>query len=283
MRLKRAVLHLALAAVLTVFPANEPAAAEEPSGPIPKVVLASEVEWTKLNPARGDKSPRAGTLWGDRNGRGPTGFLFRPVDGFESPPHIHNVSYRGIVIRGLVHNDDPRADKMWMSSVSFWTQPKGSVHITAAKGADTMAYIEIEEGPYLVHPPEQEFESQEAPINVDASNLVWTDLACSQNSANAAKVAYLWCEPQAAKLNGTLLRLSSRFAGTIVVKSKTFHGVVIQGRLACGVPDTDEVKTLDPGSYFSSDTESAHPLTIVGEQDCIIYIRTRGKYDVNSK
>ncbi len=38
-------------------------------------VLTSEVKWEQLNPARGDKSPKAGTLWGDRNGTGPTGFL----------------------------------------------------------------------------------------------------------------------------------------------------------------------------------------------------------------
>ena len=57
-----------------------------------EVVLTSEVEWTHLNPKRGDKAPRAGTLWGDLNGTGPTGFLLKPTDGFKSPPHIQNVS-----------------------------------------------------------------------------------------------------------------------------------------------------------------------------------------------
>ena len=33
------------------------------------VVLRSEVEWSPLNPARGDASPQAGTLWGDRAGQ----------------------------------------------------------------------------------------------------------------------------------------------------------------------------------------------------------------------
>ncbi|MBT8207053.1 MAG: DUF4437 domain-containing protein, partial [Acidimicrobiia bacterium] len=44
-----------------------------------QVVLASEVEWEPLNPARGDSSPKAGTLWGDRNGTGATGFLVQFV------------------------------------------------------------------------------------------------------------------------------------------------------------------------------------------------------------
>ena len=136
------------------------------------LVLASEVTWEQLNPARGDKSPKAGTLWGDRNGTGPTGFLVQFADGFSSPPHIHNVSYRGMVISGLIHNDDPGAADMWLPTGSFWTQPKGEVHITAAKGTTNVAYIEIEKGPYLVLPPEEAFDSGERPINVDASNIV---------------------------------------------------------------------------------------------------------------
>ena len=78
------------------------------------VLLSSDIEWEKLNPARGDKSPQAGTLWGDRKGKAATGFLAKFVDGFSSPPHIHNVTYRAVVIKGLVHNDDPEAAHMWM-------------------------------------------------------------------------------------------------------------------------------------------------------------------------
>ncbi|NNF05424.1 MAG: DUF4437 domain-containing protein, partial [Candidatus Eisenbacteria bacterium] len=123
-----------------------PAAAE----PTSKVVMASEIEWQQLNPLRGDASPKAATLWGDRNGTEETGFLVKFVDGFESPPHIHNVTYRGVVISGLVHNDDPDAAPMWMPKGSYWTQPAGEVHITAAKGSENIAFIEIEEAPYLV-------------------------------------------------------------------------------------------------------------------------------------
>jgi len=100
-----------------------------------KVVSASEIKWEQLNPARGDKSPQAGTIWGDRKGTVPTGFLVKFVDGFSSPPHIHNVTYRGVVISGLIHNDDQNAEKMWMPKGSFWTQPEGESHITAAKSS----------------------------------------------------------------------------------------------------------------------------------------------------
>ena len=118
-----------------------------------EVRLASELQWEQLNPARGDASPQAADVWGNRKEKlinqavadmlgtsmdetfdPGTGFLVKFVDGFESPPHIHNVSYRGVVISGKVHNDDPDAKEMWMPAGSYWTQPAGEVHITSAKG-----------------------------------------------------------------------------------------------------------------------------------------------------
>ena len=140
----------ALAALVSAAcggPQVEPQPANEPT-----IVSAAEADWQQLNPARGDASPMAATLWGDRNGTQATGFLFHSVDGFESPPHIHNVSYRGLVIGGVIHNDHPDAEETWMPPGSYWTQPRGAVHITAARGDDVLAYIEIDEGPYLVRP-----------------------------------------------------------------------------------------------------------------------------------
>lgn len=87
-----AVLAALFCAVACGTPSATPQTAEEESEASFELVLASEVEWNHLNPARGDKAPQAATLWGDRNGSGPTGFLLRPADGFSSPPHIHNVS-----------------------------------------------------------------------------------------------------------------------------------------------------------------------------------------------
>ena len=61
-----------------------------------------------------------------------------------------------------------------MDADGFILDPaRGAAHITAAKGIETLAYIEIEEGPYLVRPVEQSFESDEKPVNLDASNIVW--------------------------------------------------------------------------------------------------------------
>ena len=245
-----------------------------------EVVLISEVKWEQLNPARGDKSPKAGTLWGDRNSTGPTGFLVNFVDGFSSPPHIHNVSYRGVVISGLIHNDDPDAADMWLPTGSFWTQPKGEVHITAAKGSTNVAYIEIEQGPYLVLPTEEAFDSGERPVNVDASNIVWIDHPGIPASADGPKVAFLWGNPQDDQLNGTLVKLPPGFTGKIGSHGSTFRAVVIKGQPQYQVPGETDVKTLEPGSYFSSKGESVHQVSSEAGEESIIYVRTDSRYDV---
>ena len=290
----RTLLSLALVCVVaaacnSLQVASDSTAPNKPAAePTFKVVLTSEVDWTYLNPDRGDKAPMAGTLWGDRSGTGPTGFLLKPKDGFESPPHIHNVSYRGVVISGFIHNDDPDAADMWMPAGSFWTQPKGEVHITAAKGTDTLAYIEIEEGPYLVLSAEKAFDSGERPVNVDKTNIVWLnasditwiDQLGMPTSANGPKVAFLWGDTKDDQLNGTLVKLPAGFAGEIHSHGSTLRAVVIQGRPQYQVQGETDVKTLEPGSYFSSKGELVHQVSSIGGMESIIYVRTTGKFDV---
>jgi len=244
-----------------------------------KVMSVSEVEWEKLNPARGDKSPQAGTLWGDRKGKVATGFLVKFVDGFSSPPHIHNVTYRGMVINGLVHNDDPKADSMWMPKGSFWTQPAGEPHITSAKGEKNVAYIEIDSGPYLVMPTDEAFDKGERPVNVDASNIVWVNQPEKSTSKKAPKVAYLWGNPQGNDLRGNLSKLPSGYKGKINSNGSIFYAVLIQGQLDYQMPNDTNTKTLAPGSHFSSEGKSSHQISCKAGEDCIIYIRTNGKFD----
>ncbi|MDJ0510022.1 MAG: DUF4437 domain-containing protein [Crocosphaera sp.] len=250
----------------------------------------SEVEWSPLNPARGDRSPQAGTLWGDRTSSGASGFLVKFVDGFSSPPHIHNVTYRGVAISGTIHNNDPNAEKMWLPKGSYWTQPAGDVHITSAKGSDNIAYIEIEEGPYLVLPPEKAFDSGEKSINVDESNIVWLDASNISwidkskisTSEEEPHLAFLWGNPEEVELNGTLLKLQPGFSGKIHSHASTLRAVVIQGQLQYEVLGKTKVKTLEPGSYLGSKGESVHQIACEAEEDCIIYVRAEGKYDVVS-
>ncbi len=241
------------------------------------VIPVSEVKWEKLNPARGDKSPRAGTLWGDRAGTGPSGFLVQFVDGFSSPPHIHNATYRAVVISGLIHNDDPDAASMWMPPGSFWTQPKGEVHITAASGVTNIALVEIDLGPYLVLPVEEAFDSGERPVNVDVSNIVWVGEQGGAPAPGRPEFAYLWGKLEEGHSNGTFLKLPPGFTGSITSDGTYFHAVLVSGELTyLGT----EPRNLDPGSYFGSTGQFVHPLE-VEEGEVVVYVRTNAGYLVN--
>ena len=280
-------LSLALAISISVATSDSIAqkAAAEPTS---KVVLTSEVEWGALNPARGDKGPQAGNLWGDRAGSGASGFLVKFVGGFSSPPHIHNIAYRAVVISGLIYNGDPNAEVWWMPTGSFWTQPAGEAHITAAEGSNNLVYVEIDEGPYLVFPTKKAFDSGERPVNVDASNIVWLDASNATlinqpaipATAKGPKIALLWGNPQDDQLNGTLVKLPAEFTGKIRSRSSTFHAVVIQGRPNHRVQGQTDIRSMEPGSYFSSKEEVAHQVSCETNEDCIIYVRTKGKFEV---
>lgn len=230
-----------------------------------EVVLVSEVEWGALNPARGEAGPRAGTLWGDRAGAGASGFLVEFREGFESPPHIHNVSYRGVVVEGLVHNDVPGAEAMWMPAGSYWTQPRGGVHITSASGAPNVAYIEIEDGPYLVQPVEEAFDSGEAPVNVDAGNLVWLDLA------DGVRIAHLWGSPRAGEWSGALVELADGFAGAL--RGEALRVVVIGGRLELAAGGV----ALEVGSSVGS---SGQAIELAADGASRVYVRVEGELEV---
>ncbi len=221
-----------------------------------KIVSASDLKWTLLNPARGADSPRAATLWGDRQAQVATGFLVKFVDGFSSPPHIHNVSYKGIVISGLVHNDDPRAAQLWMPKSSYWTQPAGEVHITSARGEPNLAFIEIDSGPYLVQPARDAFDNGERPFNIHADNILWQD-------QGKVKIARLW-QDKAGQVTGFMLK----FSGRVRLAAEAAHLVLIAGELKV------RGRNLSPGSAINISRKAKVELACAGEEICILYLKS---------
>ena len=169
-----------------------------------------------------------------------------------------------------------------------WTQPGGEVNITSAKGDNNLAYLEIEEGPYLVPPIEEAFDSDDKSINIDQSNIVWLDASNitwiegveRRASADQPKLAFLWGKPQNEELNGTLVKLPSGLTAKIHSNSSIFRAVVIQGRPQYQEPNETKEITLEPGSYFSSKGESIHQISSETGEESIIYVRTRGKFDI---
>ena len=246
--------------------------------PTNEVILSSEIVWQKLNPARGDLSPQAGTIWGDRNGMVQTGFLAKFVDGFSSPPHIHNVTYRAVVIEGLVHNDDPDAEVMWMKPGSFWTQPAGESHITSANGKEVMALVEIDKGPYLLKPIDQSFDNGERAINIDASNLVWlksdrTNLIAKESRA---ELSFLLESKGEMGFKSLFIKLPSKCESLIEANGSVFHSVIVKGELDYRMPENKDLKVLDPGSYFGSSDNSIHTIANNSDLEVILYVRTNG-------
>lgn len=243
------------------------------------VMPAEDVNWGYLNPLRGDKSPGAADLWGDRTKNMPTGMLVRFNKGFSSPPHIHNISYRGIVIKGLMHNDDPTAESLWLPQGSYWTQPAGQNHITAANGEENLIYLEIDSGPYLVQPSKEHFDNGDAPINQHMTNYVWLDKKVfTQIEQEGVKATFLWGSPDKGVLGGTLLSLPKAFKGNIAVDAEEFKVVVIKGNIEYESQELNESMVLNPGSFVDSSGRFIHQLST--HTDTLIYIRTNGEFEI---
>lgn len=274
---------LSILAVAAVFAINKITAQTPTTDDIKsvnEVVTAENVEWGWLNPLRGDKSPAAGKLWGDRTKNEPAGFLVKFKKGFSSPPHIHNITYRGVVIKGLLHNDDENAEKQWLPAGSYWQQPAGEAHITAADGEENLAFLDIQEGPYLVKPTSEAFDNGERPVNVDKTNLVWlnaNDIQWVSEKSNV-ETAFLWGSHEKSQLRAALLKLPAGFNGKIKNLSPNFRAVVISGEVTHQFSKKNAKNDLQPGSYFGAEKNATSIISTTKET--ILYIRSNGDYEV---
>ncbi|MDO6853063.1 DUF4437 domain-containing protein [Cellulophaga lytica] len=276
--MKKTIL-LALAIATTAYTSAQ-TPTTDPAKSTNEVVTADNVEWGWLNPLRGDKSPAAGKLWGDRTKNEPAGFLVKFKKGFSSPPHIHNITYRGVVIQGLLHNDDEKAEKQWLPAGSYWQQPAGEAHITAADGQENLAFLDIQEGPYLVQPTSEAFDNGERPINVDKTNMVWLnakDIKWVKEKSNV-QTAFLWGSHEENQLRATLLKLPADFSGSIKNLSPNFRAVVISGGITHQFSKKDAKNELQPGSYFGAKKGATSKIST--EKETVIYIRSNGNFEV---
>lgn len=270
---------LALALATTAYTSAQTPTTDSAKS-VNEVVTADNVEWGWLNPLRGDKSPAAGKLWGDRTKNEPAGFLVKFNKGFSSPTHIHNITYRGVVIQGLLHNDDEKAEKQWLPAGSYWQQPAGEAHITAADGQENLAFLDIQEGPYLVQPTEEAFDNGERPINVDKTNMVWlnaNDIEWISEKSNV-ETAFLWGSHEKNQLRASLIKLPAGFSGSIKNLSPNFRAVVISGGITHQFSKKDAKNELQPGTYFGAKKGATSKIST--EKETVIYIRSNGNFEV---
>ena len=251
------------------------------------VITPDQVSYQPLNPARGDASPKAGVLWGDIREDIPSGVLLQFAEGFASPPHIHNITYRAIVINGEVHNDDPGAANMWMGPGTFWTQPAGEVHITSAKpGLGATAFLEILEGPYLVQPGDQAFDNGEQPLNLAKSNLVWMGpddfewITSDPTSESSPSAALLWGDLSQGSLSASLVKVPSESKFSIKTQGGDLKAVIVQGKLTHSVAGVADITNIGAGGFFGSKAGIYHALNCTSTEECLIYVRTQGRFTV---
>ena len=239
-----------------------------------ELVKSSEINWGYLNPLRGDKSPGAANLWGDRTVNVATGMLVRFNKGFSSPPHIHNISYRGVVIHGQMHNDDPTAALTWMPKGSFWTQPAGENHITAANGDTNLIYLEIDKGPYLVKPAKQAFNNGETALNLSVSNMVWE----KGINLQGVEETLLWGSTEASELGGKMFKLPAGIKVNLNNSGKEFRAVLISGSANYTNTELNTPEQIDVGSYFGSKVPFNHSMETL--QESLLYIRSDNRFTV---
>ena len=155
---------------------------------------------------------------------------------------------------------------MWMPAGSWWTQPAGEVHITAAL-TESIGYVEIASGPYLVKPSGEAFDNGERPVNMEASNIVWLDAsdtnwiegtATKDRGANP-KLTFLWGQPDGKKPVGTMLKLPAGFRGLLSTRSPSLRVVIVRGKLNLHVDGEKSAKLLPAGSYFGTNGPSKTP------------------------
>ncbi|WP_147678690.1 DUF4437 domain-containing protein [Algibacter pacificus] len=249
----KTIILVALAALISINSVGQ-APTTDYRTTINEVVTSQDIDWGWLNPLRGDKSPAAGQLWGDRTKNEPAGFLVKFKKGFSSPPHIHNITYRGVVIKGLLHNDDEKAEKQWLTPGSYWQQPAGEAHVTAANAEDNLAFLDIQEGPYLVKPTSNAFDNGEQPVNINKTNLVWLNAADIKwvDKKSHIQTAFLWGNHEKNQLRATLLKLPAGFNGYIKNLSPNFRAVIISGGLTHQFSKKEDKNKLTPGSYFGA-------------------------------
>ncbi|MEP3889468.1 MAG: DUF4437 domain-containing protein [Hellea sp.] len=248
------------------------------------VTPADQVSYQPLNPSRGDASPQAGVLWGDITKNVPSGMLLKFAEGFSSPPHIHNITYRAVVIDGEIHNDDPDAANMWMGPGTFWTQPAGEIHITSARpGIGGTGFLEILGGPYLVQPGDKAFDNGERPLNLVSSNMVWMSAKemnwiKADNAPQGAEATLLWGDVSGSGLSGSMIKLPQGYKADLSTKGGDLKAIVIQGDVLHSVESVTEKSELRSGGYFASAEGVSHSLKCDIKSECIIYVRTEGSF-----
>lgn len=77
-----------------------------------------------------------------------------------------------------------------------------------------------------------------------------------------------------------MIKLPTGFKGKVRSFGSDFRAVVIEGQPEYIAFRGKETKNLEPGSYFGSSGKTEHKVFCQAGEECILYVRAEGKFDV---
>ncbi|PWJ59169.1 uncharacterized protein DUF4437 [Dyadobacter jejuensis] len=127
----------------------------------------------------------------------------------------------------------------------------------------------------MVKPINEAFDDGQRPINIHASNVVWLDYKNTSwvSSKSKAEISFLLNDHEYKSL---FVKLPKGYIGTFETNGSILHSVVIQGQLSYDMPQGQETKVLDAGSYFGSTENATHKVKNISNGATMLYIRTNG-------
>ncbi len=111
-----------------------------------------------------------------------------------------------------------------------------------------------------------------------SSHIAWIDQTDLKASSKTPQIEVLWGTLQDDLPSGTLIKLPPNFSRKMLNNKTKFRAVLIQGRIKLMLSEETNIKTLEPGSYFSS-KGSVYQVSCDSGEDCILYLRSEGIFD----
>jgi len=110
-----------------------------------------------------------------------------------------------------------------------------------------------------------------------ASDIPWADVP---NTGGTVKLARVWGEKETPEPSGFFLKFAAGFPGFPHIHTESYEGLVIQGRPKHWEIGEKNVPVTPAGSSFWQTGGAAHDDSCETGDDCVMYFRIHGKFDV---
>ncbi|WP_409432587.1 DUF4437 domain-containing protein [Litorimonas sp. RW-G-Af-16] len=98
------------------------------------------------------------------------------------------------------------------------------------------------------------------------------------NSTRGPEATLLWGDLSDGELSGSMIKLPEGYATDLSTKGGDLKAVVIQGDVLHSVESLTEQNEISAGGYFASAEGVSHSLKCEAKSECMIYVRTEGRF-----